>query len=75
VLRYRSIKQFDSGTCGRYLWYSRSHHSCGSVSGAVLSDQVKNLDWRARKATPKGKASTEELDEVRAKIAALLGIR
>ena len=45
-----------------------------SISGAVLSDQVKNLDWRARKATPKGKASTEELDEVRGKIAALLGI-
>lgn len=42
------------------------------IRGAVLADQVKNLDWRARKATPKGKASTEELDEVRAKIAALL---
>ena len=28
------------------------------VSGAVLSDQVKNLDWRVRKATPKGKASS-----------------
>ena len=45
------------------------------ISGAVLSDQVKNLDWRARKATPKGKVSVEELDEVRAKIAALVGMR
>ena len=45
------------------------------ISGAVLSDQVQNLDWRARKAMPKGKASVEELDEVRAKIAALVGIR
>ncbi len=45
------------------------------ASGAVLSYQVKNLDWRARKATPKGKASVEEMDEVRAKIATLLGIR
>lgn len=45
------------------------------VSSAVLSDQVKNLDWRARKATPKGRASADELDEVRAKIAALLGIQ
>jgi len=44
------------------------------VSGAVLSDQVKNLDWKARKATPKDKASIEELDEVRAKIASLLGL-
>jgi len=45
------------------------------VSGAVLPDQVKNLDWRARKATPKGKATDEELNEERAKIAALLGMR
>ena len=44
------------------------------VSGAVLSDQVKNLDWKARKAKPKGKASVEELDEVRAKISSLLGV-
>lgn len=48
-------------------------HTQGGNS-AVLSDQVKNLDWKARKATPKGKISTDELDEVRAKIAALLGI-
>ncbi|MDO8412277.1 MAG: endoribonuclease MazF [Gallionellaceae bacterium] len=48
-------------------------HAAG-ISGAVLSDQVKNLDWKARKATPKGKASTEELDEVRGKIRALIGI-
>jgi len=44
------------------------------VSGAVLSDQVKNLDWKARKAMPKGKASVDELDEVRAKVASLLGL-
>ena len=44
------------------------------ISSAVLSDQIKNLDWRARKATLKGKASPEEVDEVRAKIAALLGM-
>lgn len=46
-----------------------------NASGAVLSDQVKNLDWKARKATPKGKVTAEELDEVRAKIAALIGMR
>lgn len=46
------------------------------VSGAVLvlSDQIKSLDWKARKAMPKGKASIEELDEVRAKISALMGL-
>jgi mRNA interferase MazF len=44
------------------------------ASAAVLSDQVKNLDWRARKATPKGKVSADELAEVRAKIYVLLGL-
>lgn len=44
------------------------------ANSAVLSDQVKNLDWKARKAKPKGKVSAEELDEVRAKISALLGL-
>ena len=44
------------------------------VGGAVLSDQVKNLDWRARKATPKGKATADELADVLAKISSLLGL-
>ncbi len=44
------------------------------VTGAVLSDQVKSLDWRARKATPKGKITADALDEVRWKISALLGL-
>lgn len=45
------------------------------VNSAALSDQVKNLDWKARKATAKGKASAEELDEVRAKISSLLRLQ
>ncbi|WP_309684248.1 endoribonuclease MazF [Polaromonas sp.] len=44
-----------------------------ATAGAALADQVKNLDWVARKARYKGKASVEELAQVRAKIAALLG--
>ena len=44
------------------------------AGGAVLSDQVKSLDWRARKAIPKGKISAGELDEVRGKISALLNL-
>jgi mRNA interferase MazF len=39
----------------------------------VLADQVKSIDWRARKAVRKGKASVAELSEVRAKIRALIG--
>jgi mRNA interferase MazF len=42
----------------------------GSV---VLSDQVKNLDWRARRATRTGKVMDVELRQVRAKLRALIG--
>ena len=38
----------------------------------VLADQVKNLDWRARRATRKGRISARALAEVQAKIKALL---
>ncbi|WP_026940705.1 endoribonuclease MazF [Hellea balneolensis] len=41
---------------------------------AVLSDQVKSLDWRARKAKHKGSVSPAELQAVRAKIKVLLGL-
>ena len=41
---------------------------------AILSDQVKSLDWRVRKAKRKGTVATEALDEVRGKIRALIGI-
>jgi len=44
----------------------------GNPIGAVLADQVKSLDWRARKTVYKGKASASELRDVRAKIAALI---
>jgi mRNA interferase MazF len=43
--------------------------------GVALSDQVKSLDWRVRKAKKKGTASEEVLQDVRAKIKALLEIR
>ncbi len=42
-------------------------------SSAVLADQVKSLDWVARKASFKGKVSSAELSEVRAKVSALIG--
>ena len=44
-----------------------------AVDGAILSDQVKSLDWRVRKATRKGTVSAEELADVRAKILAFIG--
>jgi len=39
---------------------------------AVLADQIKSLDWRARKAQPKGKVTALVLADVRAKLKALL---
>ena len=44
-----------------------------AVPSVVLSDQIKSVDWRVRKAKRKGKVSAEELAEVRAKIHALIG--
>ena len=41
--------------------------------GAALADQVKSLDWVIRKASRKGKVSSIELAEVKAKILALIG--
>ncbi len=45
----------------------------GDRPGAALADQVKSLDWVARKAQRKGRVSAAELNEVRAKILALVG--
>ena len=45
----------------------------GNKPGAVLSDQVKSLDWKAREAEFKGKIAPAELSEVRRKVAVLIG--
>lgn len=46
----------------------------GKIGGVVLSDHVKNLDWRQRRATKAGKVSAQILKSVRERIAALLEI-
>lgn len=45
----------------------------GERPSAALADRVKSLDWIVRKAKHKGKASSVEMAEVRAKIIALVG--
>ena len=45
----------------------------GDTDSAVLADQVKSLDWRARRAKLKGRISAAELADVRAKVMALVG--
>ena len=42
------------------------------VQGVILSDQVKSLDWQARKAEKKGKVSKPVMEEVTAKVRAIL---
>jgi len=42
------------------------------LSGVILADQVKSLDWRVRKATFIGKVSQATLTEVTQKLATLI---
>jgi mRNA interferase MazF len=44
----------------------------GIKASVALADQIKSLDWQARRATRKGRASAAELDEIRKKGIALL---
>ncbi|HEU4458815.1 MAG TPA: endoribonuclease MazF [Methylibium sp.] len=45
------------------------------VTGVVLSDQVRNLDWEARRADRVGKAADDVLADVVAKVTVLLPVR
>lgn len=42
------------------------------TEGVVLSDQIKCLDWKARKAKKKGRASTQVVREALGKLGTLL---
>ncbi len=46
----------------------------GGVPGAVLSDQLKSLNWKIRNAKKRAVAPTSVMADVRAKIKALLAI-
>ncbi len=43
-----------------------------AIDGAILADQVKNLDWRARQATLIGKLPPEATRELLQKLATLI---
>lgn len=47
----------------------------GGQAGVVLSDQVKSLDWKIRRARKKGAVSESVMMDVRARIKALLLIK
>jgi mRNA interferase MazF len=45
----------------------------GQPASVVLADQVKSLDWRARRAVHKGHVTSAELGQIRGKLKALIG--
>lgn len=45
----------------------------GQAEGVVLSDQIKSLDWRARKARKFDRVSEPVMREVAARIGTLVG--
>ena len=44
------------------------------VSGAILADHLRSLDWQARRATPAGSVPSHVLQAVLARISPLLGL-
>lgn len=44
------------------------------VTGVVLADQVRCLSWTERNASSAGRAASDLVEDVREKIAALIGI-
>jgi mRNA interferase MazF len=46
----------------------------GAITGVVLADHVKNLDWEARRVVFEAKAPAEVLADVRQRLKPLLGL-
>lgn len=44
-----------------------------AATGVILADHLKSVDWKARHAEPLGRCTDEVMDEVRARLAPLLG--
>jgi mRNA interferase MazF len=48
--------------------------SGAKISGVVLADHVKNLDWHARRVVFEAKAPSETVTDVRERLRVLLGL-
>ena len=46
----------------------------GAITGAVLADHVRNLDWHARRVAFEAKAPADVLPEVRERLRVLMGL-
>lgn len=44
------------------------------VSGVILTDHVKSVDWKVRRAEKLGRCPIEVVDEVRARLSPLIGL-
>jgi mRNA interferase MazF len=44
------------------------------ISGVVLADHIRNLDWQARRIVFEAKAPADVITEVRERLRALLGL-
>ncbi|MBK0633386.1 endoribonuclease MazF [Klebsiella aerogenes] len=53
--------------------YSFEVELSGERDSVALADQIKSIDWRARKVAKKGTITPIEIAEIRAKARALLG--
>ena len=60
-------------TTTRIKLYPFEVRLAGEPASVVLADQVRSLDWRARRAEPKGRVNAAEFAEVQAKLRALIG--
>ena len=76
VLSPKSYNKFSLMLCCPLTTQIKGYPFEVSIAGdppsIALADQVKSLDWRARKARRKGKTTGAELAEVRAKAIALV---
>ena len=43
------------------------------ATGVILADHVKSVDWKARRAERLGRCTSEVMEEVRARLAPLMG--
>jgi mRNA interferase MazF len=46
----------------------------GKISGVVLADHVKNLDWQARRLAFEARAPADVVTDVRERLRVLLGL-
>lgn len=60
-------------TTTRIKGYPFEVRLAGEPASVALSDQIKSLDWRARRAVRKGAATAAELAAIRARAMALIG--